>query len=100
VVGDANRYVDAEKPWTVRKTDPERAGTVLYVLAETVRLIAMLLQAFLPDSAARMLDQLAVPAGARTLGHLGARGQLAAGVQLPKPEPVFPRYVADEQGAA
>ncbi|MBM3507395.1 MAG: methionine--tRNA ligase [Alphaproteobacteria bacterium] len=100
VVGDANRYVDSEKPWSVRKTDPVRAGTVLYVLAETVRNIAMLLQAFLPDSAARMLEQLGVPAAQRSLAQLGVRGQLVSGVQLPKPEPVFPRYVAEEKGAA
>ncbi len=100
IVGDANRYVDNERPWTVRKTDPVRAGTVLYVLAETVRHIALLLQPFMPDSASRMLDQLAVPADARTFAYCGVRGQLVSGVQLPKPEGIFPRYVVEEKGAA
>ncbi len=100
VVADANRYVDGERPWTVRKTDSVRAGTVLYVLAETVRHIALLLQPFMPDSAARMLDQLAVPVDARTFAYCGVRGQLVSGVQLPKPEGIFPRYVVEEKGAA
>ena len=37
VCGDANRYVDAQAPWTLRKTDPARMATVLWVLAETLR---------------------------------------------------------------
>ena len=98
VVSDANRYVDSEKPWTVRKTDAVRAGTVLYVLAETVRQIALLLQAFIPDSAGRILDQLVVPADQRTFAARSS--QLVSGVTLPKPEGIFPRYVTEETGAA
>src|SRR3546814_1726697 len=33
-VGDANRYIDHAAPWTLRKTDPARMATVLYVLAD------------------------------------------------------------------
>ena len=98
VVGDANRYVDSEKPWTVRKTDEARAGTVLYVLAETARRVALLLQAFIPDSAARILDQLVVPADKRSFTALSQ--QLVSGVTLPKPEGIFPRYLTEEAAAA
>src|SRR5712672_574070 len=37
VVADANRYVDEQAPWALRRTDPERMQTVLYVLTETLR---------------------------------------------------------------
>ena len=37
VVGDANRYFAAEEPWTKKKTDPERMGTILYVTAQVLR---------------------------------------------------------------
>ena len=100
VVGDANRYVDAEKPWTTRKTDAVRAATVLYVLAETIRNIGILLQPFMPDSAGKMLDQLGVPSGSRTFAFLGTNGALKPGITLAKPTPVFPRYVEAEKGAA
>ena len=37
VVAEANRYFAGQEPWTKRKTDPERMGTILYVTAEVVR---------------------------------------------------------------
>jgi len=100
VVGEANRYFAAQAPWALKKTDPARMGTVLYVTAETVRQIAILAQALTPEAAGRLLDQLAVPADARAFGHLGERGRLPAGAQLPKPEPVFPRFVEHEESHA
>ena len=100
VIGEANRYVDGQAPWALRKTDPVRAGTVLYVLAETVRELALLAQPFMPQAAETILDQLAVAAGARTFASCGDAGALTPGTALPKPVPVFPRYVEAEQGAA
>jgi len=99
VVGDANRYVDAQAPWELRKTDPERMATVLYVLAETIRHLGILIQPIMPDAAAQMLDQLAIDEDARTFAHLGPNHALTAGSPLPKPAPVFPRYV-DEDAAS
>jgi methionyl-tRNA synthetase len=100
VVADANRYFAAAEPWALKKSDPERMGTVLYVTAEVVRQIAVLAQAIMPDSSAKMLDLLAVPAGARDFTHLGKAGRLKPGTPLPKPEGIFPRYVEPEEGAS
>ncbi|MEE9194684.1 MAG: methionine--tRNA ligase, partial [Alphaproteobacteria bacterium] len=61
VVRAANRCVDADAPWTLRKSDPDGMKAVLYVLAEVIRHLAIILQPFMPDSCGRMLDQLAVP---------------------------------------
>ncbi|TVQ36002.1 MAG: methionine--tRNA ligase [Geminicoccaceae bacterium] len=93
VIGEANRYVDAQAPWTLRKTDSARMATVLYTLAEIVRRLALLTQPFMPDASAKLLDQLAVCTGARQLAHIEAA--LVPGTPLPKPEGVFPRYVED-----
>jgi methionyl-tRNA synthetase len=93
VVADANRYFAGEAPWALAKTDPARQATVLYVTAEVIRQIAILAQPFMPDSAARFLDLLAVPLDARDFTALGALNRLAGGVTLPAPGPVFPRYV-------
>lgn len=97
VVGDANRYFASQEPWALKKTDLQRMGTVLYVTAETVRQIAILGQAYMPASCAKMLDLLNVDGTDRGFDKLGSAGRLAAGTQLPKPEPVFPRYVEPEQ---
>ena len=61
MVAEANRYFAGAEPWALRKTDPARMGTVLYVTAEAVRQVAILVQPVMPDSAAKLLDLLGVP---------------------------------------
>jgi methionyl-tRNA synthetase len=100
VVADANRYFAGEAPWALAKTDPARMGTVLYVTAEVLRQIAILAQPFMPPSAGKFLDLLAVPANERDFSRLGEPHRLARGVQLPAPAPVFPRFVEQEQRSA
>ena len=97
VVSEADRYFAGQEPWALKKTDPARMATVLYVTAEVVRQIAILLQPIVPDSAAKLLDLVAVPQDARDFSRLGAAGRLAAGTPLDAPKPVFPRYVAPEE---
>ncbi|MEO3430181.1 methionine--tRNA ligase [Pelagibius sp. CAU 1746] len=97
VVGEANRYIDHAAPWTLKKTDPARMATVLYVLAETIRRLALLTQPVMPGATAKMLDQLAVDPGARSFASLEDR--LRPGTALPKPEGVFPRFVEEEASA-
>jgi methionyl-tRNA synthetase len=93
VVADANRYFAGEAPWALAKTNPKRQGTVLYVTAEVIRQIAILAQPFMPESAGKLLDLLAIPANARDFSTLGGAARIAAGVTLPQPAPVFPRFV-------
>ncbi|MAF96516.1 MAG: methionine--tRNA ligase [Rhodospirillaceae bacterium] len=97
VVRAANAYVDGQAPWKLAKEDPARMGTVLCVLAETIRHLAILTQPFMPDSSARLLDQLAVPEDARAFACLGPDHALKAGTELPIPEGVFPRYENGEK---
>jgi len=99
VVRAANAYVDHQAPWALRKTDIDRMGTVLWVLMETVRHVALLMQTVVPTSAGLMLDQLAVPADQRSFEFWGEAGALKAGTALPKPQGVFPRYVEESPGA-
>jgi methionyl-tRNA synthetase len=96
VVAEANRYFAGEAPWALAKTDPQRQGTVLYVTAEVLRQVATLAQPFMPESAAKLLDLLAVPESERTFGFLGSQHRIAGGAKLPAPAPVFPRYVEPE----
>ncbi len=91
VVGDADRYVNEQAPWALRKSDPKRMTTVLYVLAEVIRHLAILVQPVVPGAAAKLLDQLAVPADRRDFAALAT--PLAPGTVLPKPEGIFPRFV-------
>ena len=96
VVSDANKYVDTTAPWGLKKTDPVRMGEVLAVLAETIRQAAILVQPVMPGSASKILDQLGVADGQRGFDMLAEAGRIAAGVEISKPEPVFPRFVEEE----
>ncbi len=96
VVAEANRYFAGEEPWALKKTDPARMATVLYVTAEVVRNIAILAQPVVPNGAAKLLDILGIAPDARSFAHCGAQYRLKPGVTLPKPEPVFPRFVEPE----
>ena len=93
VVGEANRYFAGEEPWAKRKSDFKRMETILYVTAEVVRQIAILAQPVVPAAAAKLLDALSVADDARDFSALGEAGRLQPGTVLPKPEPIFPRYV-------
>jgi methionyl-tRNA synthetase len=66
---------------------------VLYVTAEIIRQVAILAQPFMPVSAGKLLDLLAIPADERDFSALGSDHRIAHGVALPPPAPVFPRYV-------
>ena len=93
VLGEANRYFDAEAPWTVRKTDEARFATIMWVTAEVLRNVGILIQPVMPGSAAKLLDLLALDEAARDFAHLGEAGKLTGGVALPAPVGIFPRYV-------
>jgi methionyl-tRNA synthetase len=101
VVGIANRYFAGQEPWALKKTDPARMGTVLYITAEVLREVAILAQMVVPEGAARLLDQLGV-SGPRDFSTLGEGGRLTPGSPIGKPEPVFPRFVEqdNEESAA
>ena len=98
VIRAANGYVDQQAPWKLSKEDPARAGTVLYVLAETIRRIALLMQPFVPDSASAMLDQLTIASENREFAHFGSDYALKPGITLPKPEGIFPRLAEEDAG--
>jgi methionyl-tRNA synthetase len=93
VIGDGDAYIDANAPWALKKTDMERMATVLYVLAETLRSIAIVSQPFMPEIMAQLLDQLAVPADRRNFAAMGEAGRLLSGTALPPPRGLFPRIV-------
>ncbi|MBE4693395.1 methionine--tRNA ligase [Brevibacterium casei] len=68
VLSEANRYFSAQEPWKLKKTDPERMATVLWVTIEVVRIVSILIQPVMPESAGRILDLLGVAEGSAEAG--------------------------------
>ena len=98
VVGEANRYVDAQAPWALRKTDTDRMKTVLYILSDTIRKLALLTRPFMPQSSDKMLDILQVSANQRNYDAFDIA--LVSGTSIEKPSGIFPRFVAAEEEGA
>jgi len=86
---DANQYFADAAPWSVRKTDPERADTILHFTIEAVRRIAIMARWAIPNGADRLLDLLGQGDDARNFDALFR--PVAAGTILPAPSGVFPR---------
>lgn len=91
VVAEANRYVDNQRPWSLKKSsdpqDHQRMETILYVLAEVIRHIAVYIQPLMPDSACKILDQL----GQTERDFESLKIPLKSGTSLVEPQPTFPR---------
>jgi len=97
VIAEANRYVDKQAPWALKKTDTDRMADVLGVLVEVIRCVGLLTQPFMPDASAKILGQIKVNESERTFVHL-SDVNLLSGRIIEKPEGVFPRHqIAEEE---
>ncbi len=91
VTEQSNIYIDQEAPWTLKNSSPQKMNEVLYRIVETLRYIAILMQPFTPDSAAKMLDQLNVAGNNRNLTHLSQEFAIISSNKITQPYPIFPR---------
>ena len=58
IIGGMNKYIDETKPWTLAKTEPEKAKTILLEIIFTLKEVALCLQPFMPQTAAQMQQRL------------------------------------------
>jgi methionyl-tRNA synthetase len=102
-VDATNQYLEKREPWKAAK-DPERESSVpttLHTCCESLRVIALLLASFLPETAAEILSRLGQPdalASAR-LPADAAWGALPVGSETTKGKPLFPRIETAEAPA-
>ena len=88
-----NQYIDAQAPWTLRKTNPDRMNSVLRTLVRAIRALAIVILPIVPDAAGKVLGQL----GAEGRDHAAIDDEAwydrlrATGFRLTAPSPVFPR---------
>ena len=94
----ANKYIDENAPWTLAKDQGNRArlAAVMYNLLETVRICAVLLTPFIPDSAEKIFDQIGACPCCRTWEKANVWGSLRPDVTVHKGEALFPRIDAEK----
>ncbi|MBI4745981.1 MAG: class I tRNA ligase family protein [Deltaproteobacteria bacterium] len=94
LVSFANKYIETNAPWALAKDEAkkERLQTVIYNTLESLRVTAILISPFMPDTAAKMWEALNIPTlfDEVKIGDAGWGG-LKTGITLSKPAPLFPR---------
>ena len=95
IASEANLYIDTKAPWKQKKTDEKLMQATLYHLAEAIRCIAIMLQPFIPQSAAKMLVMVGYSEDKANAGisfsELTPKHALKPGTHIAMPQPIFPR---------
>jgi methionyl-tRNA synthetase len=94
-----NAYVDAQAPWALKKTDPQRMETVLATLYICIAQLAVGALPVIPGSAAALLDRMGIPGEIRSFERIASHwySPLAeSGYRLEQPQALFPRLELPE----
>ena len=93
VIDRANKYIDENTPWTLAKDEANkpRLATVMYNLLETIRICAITLSPFMPDTAEKMLERIGADADCSTWDSIGTFGKLSENATVVKGDALFPR---------
>ncbi len=99
LVSRTNKYIDETMPWALAKDEDKRArlSAVLYNLAESVRIIAVLLMPFMPETAEKIFAQLGIAVGDVKWESAKAWGTLAKTATMTKADALFPRIDMEKE---
>ncbi len=100
VIRRANKYIDETCPWILAKDESKRKqlATVLYNLAETIRIVAVLLQPFLTECPAKIFKKLGIkPALYKNLKSAKHFGRRIYGFRVNKGEALFNRLDIEKE---
>ena len=99
LISRANKYIDETKPWVLGKDESQKArlARVMYNLLESIRIAAVLLTPFIPDTAEKIFAQIGAGEDARTWESAGTFGVLPADVTIHRGENLFPRIDMEKE---
>ena len=94
VISRTNKYIDETMPWVLAKSEESkpRLAAVMYNLAESLRIVSILIQPFMPETPAKLWEQLGIPGNtAVTWDSAKQWGGYPAVAVVKKAEALFPR---------
>lgn len=100
VIRRVNKYIDETTPWILAKEDgdKERLDTVLYNLADSIRVISVLLKPFMETTTKKIWRQLGIDEGQGTTWEdAGSFGKIPTGIKVKKGEALFPRLDIEKE---
>lgn len=100
-IGRTNKYIDETMPWVLAKGanegDAERLEAVMYHLAESLRIIAVLVDPVIPTGAPKIWEQLGLQGFTQAmLDDVRTFGALPTGTKVVKGDPIYPRFEIPE----
>ena len=103
-ISRSNKYIDETTPWVLGKDESKKAelNRVLYDLAESLRIISVMIEPFMPTTAGKMWSQLNIAqdfADVR-ISDIETWGKTVVGTKINKPEQLFPRIEIEEEKPA
>ncbi|MDD4495201.1 MAG: methionine--tRNA ligase [Eubacteriales bacterium] len=99
-ISRVNKYIDETMPWVLAKdkTNAGRLGCVMYNLAESIRIISVLIEPFMPETPEKIRKQLGLSSGDLfTWDSTGQWGLLPAGTRVERGEIIFPRIDTEKE---
>uniref|UniRef100_A0A7C5V5U6 Methionine--tRNA ligase n=1 Tax=Caldicellulosiruptor owensensis TaxID=55205 RepID=A0A7C5V5U6_9FIRM len=103
LISRANKYIDQTMPWVLGKDSSKypRLKTVLYNLAEVLRIVAILIEPFMPQTTPKILQQLGISKDENlnitTWESASQFGLIPEGTKVKRGEPIFPRIIGREE---
>lgn len=102
LIGRTNKYIDETQPWNLFKDENRNheLASAMYHLAESIRIISIMLQPFMTQAPKRIWEQLGIVEGKLTAWEsIREFGALPGGVKVTKGEPIFPRLDVEQEVA-
>lgn len=100
-ISRTNKYIDETTPWVLGKDEARKAelNRVLYDLVESLRAISVMIEPFIPTTARRIWAQLNLPQNFDEIriSNIEGWGKTPVGIQINKPEQLFPRIEIEEE---
>ena len=98
-ISRVNKYIDETMPWTLAKKEENKArlAKVMYNLAESIRIISILIQPFMPETPELIWRQLAIPEDQRTWDSAGIWGMYKQTGAVTPGEIIFPRIDLEKE---
>lgn len=100
-ISRSNKYIDETTPWVLGKDEARKAelNRVLYNLAESLRIISVMIEPFIPVTARKMWEQLNVAEKFEDvrISDIEVWGKTAVGTKINKPQQLFPRIEIEEE---
>jgi len=99
LIGRTNKYIDETIPWVLAKdeTQQERLGTVMYNLAESIRVISILVQPFMPGTVEKIWGQIGLDRSLTVWDYAKSWNVSKAGTVVNKDGVIFPRLELEEE---